>query len=294
MSQSLGEGEVNIRIDLDLVNPLQFVFHRVFQRDNFDIGCVDFFQAGVKRSGFPTPGRSRGEDNAVRFANHSVKKREVILSQTEFGEPEFNGLPVEDTEDDTLAVKRCNSRDCRYTQVDLPVPDAADLSANFAILRPPPFGDIHPRHNFDTRGNGGLQIRGRLRLVLQDTVHAKPNLELRRIGLNVDVARAHADSIDDHLVYGVNHRRVLTEVLLVNAEVINSLAFKSIGCADRAFDTGTQQAFRGSAVKSDNCLVNFRFIGEERGDLAIGDELDFVNEHHVQHICHCDGEDIAV
>ena len=93
----------------------------------------------------------------------------------------------------------------------------------------------------------------------------------------MDVTRAHADSIDDHLVYGVNHRWILTEVLFVNAEVINSLAFKSRGCADGPFDAGTQQAFGCSAVKSDNCFVNFRFIGEERRDLAIGDELNFVD-----------------
>ena len=213
----------------------------------------------------------------MRFANHSVKECEVILGQTEFSEPEFDGLPVEDTEDDALAVKHCNCRHCRYTQVDLPVPDAADLPTNLAILWPPTFGDIHPRHNLDTRGNGGLQIRGRLRLVLQDTIYAKPNLELCRIRLNVDVTRAHADSIDDHLVYGVNHRWILTEILFVNAEVINSLAFKSRGCADGPFDAGTQQAFGCSAVKSDNCFVNFRFIGEERRDLAIGDELNFVD-----------------
>ena len=65
-TQSARKRQPGLFVDLDLVDALELVFHRVFNRDDFADGIVDFVERGVKRGGFAAAGRAGDEDDAVR------------------------------------------------------------------------------------------------------------------------------------------------------------------------------------------------------------------------------------
>ena len=47
-AQTIGKGEANVTIDLDLVNPLHFVLHRVFECDDVDGIVLNFFNQCIE------------------------------------------------------------------------------------------------------------------------------------------------------------------------------------------------------------------------------------------------------
>ena len=51
------------------------------------------------------------------------------------------------------------------------------MNLDVAILRHEPFGDVHVRHDFDARNQRGMELFGRRRLFLQQTVDPVAQLE---------------------------------------------------------------------------------------------------------------------
>ena len=184
-------------------------------------------------------------------------------------------------------------RDCwhrRDTQIYLPVPDATNLPTDFSILRTSPFCDIHSRHNFDTRSDCGLEIGRGLWLILQHTIDTEADFQLRGVGLNMNIACCHPDSIDNHLVNSMYDCWILAEVFLIYSKVVNSLTFKSGSCTNGSLNTSTEQALSSASIETDDCLVNVWFIRKNRRNLTARDEFNLVNENDIQDIHHRDPE----
>src|SRR6185369_4817054 len=56
--QSAGEGQPDLRIDVDLVDAVHLVFHRIFDGDDLLVRQVDAFERGVERGGFTAVGKT--------------------------------------------------------------------------------------------------------------------------------------------------------------------------------------------------------------------------------------------
>ena len=65
-AQPARERQAGFFVDLNLIDALELIFHRIFHRDDFADGVVDFVQRGVKRRGFAGTGRAGDQNNSVR------------------------------------------------------------------------------------------------------------------------------------------------------------------------------------------------------------------------------------
>ena len=65
---TLGEGEIDLRLDLDLVDALELVFDRVLDRQHLAVDGVEFEQGGVERRRLAAAGRAGDQNDAVRAA----------------------------------------------------------------------------------------------------------------------------------------------------------------------------------------------------------------------------------
>ena len=68
MPQAGGEGQPDLRIDVDLIDAVHLVFDGVFDGDDLFIGQIDALQRGVERGGFAAAGGAGDEKDAVRAA----------------------------------------------------------------------------------------------------------------------------------------------------------------------------------------------------------------------------------
>ena len=103
-AQGGGEGHADIRLYHYLVDAGEFVFHRVFHRDDFFIRAVDVVQARVKGRGFTGTGRTRHQDNAVRQRDEAGEHSFIIREKSELGKAQHQGGFVQDTHDDAFPV----------------------------------------------------------------------------------------------------------------------------------------------------------------------------------------------
>ena len=55
-AQGIGEAQANLLVHLNLVNALQLILDRLFDRDDLVRACVQLGQRGVKRGGFARAG----------------------------------------------------------------------------------------------------------------------------------------------------------------------------------------------------------------------------------------------
>src|SRR5947207_15257762 len=72
-AQAVGEREPDLRLDLNLVDAAQLVFHRVFNRDDFLSRIVDFLKHAVEGGRLAAAGGAGYEDHAMRLQNHLAK-----------------------------------------------------------------------------------------------------------------------------------------------------------------------------------------------------------------------------
>ena len=68
--------------------------------------------------------------------------------------------------------------------VHLPV---LDVHGELAVLRPPPLGDVHARHDLEPRDYREVQLQRQAHDVVQDTVDSEPDAEAGLGGLDVYV-----------------------------------------------------------------------------------------------------------
>jgi len=76
----------------------------------------------------------------------------------------------------------------------------------------PPLGDVDLRHDLDAGDHGGLDVPGRGHDVVEDPVDAVADPHPALLGLDVDVAGALADGLEDDLVDEADDRRLVHQL----------------------------------------------------------------------------------
>ena len=69
MTQPGCKGQSDLRSNGNLVDPFDFVFHRVFDGDDAFGGMVDLLKTGIQGSGFSGTGWSGDQEDAVGFVD---------------------------------------------------------------------------------------------------------------------------------------------------------------------------------------------------------------------------------
>ena len=64
-AQTIGKGEANVAIDLNLVDPLHLVLHRVFECDDVNGIILNFFNQCIEAGRLTATGRATGEDHPI-------------------------------------------------------------------------------------------------------------------------------------------------------------------------------------------------------------------------------------
>ena len=208
--QALREGQPDLRIHMDLIDPVHLILDRVFNRDDLLVGLIDALQCGIERSGFSATRRPRDHENAVRERSVILHAPQHVRIETQlFQIVEIAGGSVEQTHHDALSIQ---CRQCRNAQIHL-APDGLDLDAS--ILGQAPLRDIQPRHQFHAADDSGLHLARRRILAHQHSVNSIPDAELFFERLNVDVARTLLGGHRDHRVHQPDHRSLAGHVAQV-------------------------------------------------------------------------------
>ncbi|KDA51800.1 hypothetical protein L963_1607 [Leuconostoc mesenteroides subsp. cremoris T26] len=108
-----------------------------------------------------------------------------------------------DTDDDLFAEQRGQRA---HAKIDLTL--RTDLELHPAVLRNPLLGNIQARNHLDAGGQLVLDDRGRACDLAQFAIDAKAHAVLMFVGLEVDVRRAHAEGVEQHLVQEAHDRRI--------------------------------------------------------------------------------------
>ena len=125
-----GERQPDLRIHVDLVDPVHLIFDRVFDGDDLLVGLIDALQRGVERGRFAAAGRPGDQKNAVRQRRVILHARQHVLVEAQALEiVEIAGGAVEQTHHDAFAVQR---RQRGNAQVDFA---AQRLDLDAAVLR---------------------------------------------------------------------------------------------------------------------------------------------------------------
>ena len=205
-AQGLGEGELDLRIDLDLADAGQVVFDRVFDGDDVAALGVHALQCGVERGALAGAGGAGDEEDAVGFLEQFGKGRHGALRHAQAVEAALTAALVEQAQHDALAV---GGGQRGYAHVHLA---AGQAQGDAAILGQALFGDVEAGHDLDPRGHGGVQGPVRLGYVDQHAVAAKAHHGVLLVGLDVDVAGLLAHGLGQQGVDHADDRRVVLGV----------------------------------------------------------------------------------
>ena len=132
-----GEGQPDLRIHVDLVDPVHLIFDRIFDGDDLLVGLIDALQRRIERGRFAAAGGAGDQKNAVRQRRVILHARQHVLVEAQALQiVEIAGGAVEQTHHDAFAVERGQSRNA---QIDFA---AQRLDLDAAVLRQAALGDI--------------------------------------------------------------------------------------------------------------------------------------------------------
>ena len=186
-----GEVEADILVDLHLVDTAHLVFDRVFDGDELLVGRVDLAEAGVESSGLAGAGRAGHEHDAVRQLDEALEGSLVVGEEAELRQAEREVRLVEHTHDDRFAMVRRHGRDTKVEVL------AVDVDLDTPILRDALLGDLHLRHDLDTRDDRALKTLGGRIHLSEGAVDSVANAELLLHRLEMNIGSLHLDAVDD-------------------------------------------------------------------------------------------------
>ena len=212
-AQRLAEGQPDGFVDGHLHDPFDVVFDRVLGGEQLRVNGVDAAQAGIKGGGLAATGRAGGDDNAVGPLNGFDDVIVEVLGEAQRFDFEIDRRPIEHAQHDRFAELRGQRRDA---QIDDAV---AQRIADAPVLRQAALRDVQVGHDLEARNHGQGQLLGRRRHLVEGAVHAIADLELSLERLEVNVAGAVLDGLeqdqvdepDDRGLVGQprHHRRVI-------------------------------------------------------------------------------------
>ena len=213
-----GEGQPDLRIHVDLVDPVHLIFHRIFDGDDLLVGLIDALQRGIERGRFAAAGGAGHQKNAVRQRRVMLHAREHVLVEAQPPQiVEIARRAVEQAHDDAFAVERGQRGNAQIHFA------AQHLDLDAAVLRQAALGDVQLRHQLHARNDGGLQFARRRVLIEQHAIHAEADAEFLLERLDVNVAGALLDGLRDHGVHQPDDRRFAGHVAQV-FQIFRSLA----------------------------------------------------------------------
>src|SRR5210317_1865379 len=83
-TQTVSEGQVDLRVDLNLADTWQLVLNRIFDRDDILFATVQAGQRRVQSGGFTGTGRSGDQENSVVFVDHPLELVQQSATQANF------------------------------------------------------------------------------------------------------------------------------------------------------------------------------------------------------------------
>jgi hypothetical protein len=264
------EAEARRLVDLVLVDDVELIFDRVFDRDDVLLDALQEIDAGVERRGLAAAGRPGDEDQPVAAAQQLLQQLEIGGLHADFLDVEDGLVLVEHPQHDFLAI---DSRERAEPQID-----SAALREDLhpAILRHAPLRDVERSHHLQARHDGGVQVPAHLEDLVEYAVDAETHDPARARALDVYVARAVAHGalyepvheIDDGT--GARH--------LVDDREVALRLLHQLDIGRQVFDQVLR--YSPAAERVELALGDVFSPREHQGQLAAGDALDFVEDRN--------------
>ena len=263
-------------------------FHRVFDGDDVVFRVVQFVEGGVKGGGFAGTGWPGDQDQAVRRINGGAEAAEGIGVHANLlhgrGEIGF----VQDAEHAFFAVDGGQERNA---QVEIP---AGDFHAHAAVLRQAAFGNVERAHDLEAGDEGDLQVLRRRGFVDQHTIDAVAQAHHFFERLDVDVAGALLDRLDEDQVGQFDDGAFFDrDGQSVEVDLLDGFLDRFQGVGARVVfglfggvldDVLHRAGFAGFEVMQ---LVDDGFFGRDhRRDFHLGDAPHVVDGEHIQGVSH--------
>ena len=104
-AEPVGEGEIDLRVDLDLAHPLQLVLDRVLDGDDVLLRRVDLVQRGIEGGGLAAAGRAGDQDDAAGAGQEPLHEAARSLGQADLRQGQDAALLVQKPQHHPLAEK---------------------------------------------------------------------------------------------------------------------------------------------------------------------------------------------
>ena len=212
-SERGGEGEVDLGLHGDLDHAVEFVFHRVLDRNDTTLFHIEAAEEGVERGALATAGGAGDEDDAVRGRNEATDALFVGGVEAEGGEIE--ALLAEEAEADIFAV---DAWDCGHADIDRL---AGDFQGDAAVLGAAALGNVEAGHDFQAGDHGILEHFNPLGdgCFVENAVDAVADAEVVAEGFKVDVSRSLVETLAEDLIHEL-HDRGLGVVLVHHGDFL--------------------------------------------------------------------------
>ena len=150
---------------------------------------------------FPEPVGPGDDENAVRPIDDLEDVIVDVIGHAERFEVEIHGRAIEHAQHDAFAKLRRQRRDAQVDRA------AGDVLLDAAVLRQAALGDVHVRHHFHARNDRQREMARRRRHFVKRAVDAITNFEFVFERLEMDVARAVLDRLEQDQIDEANDRR---------------------------------------------------------------------------------------
>jgi len=143
-TQAFGKCQTNFWTNLNLNQPVNIIFYRVFSSNNLAVNRIEFFQGRVESSGLPRAGRPGHNQNPVRLINKLADNANIPLRQPQHIQPQIYLFAVENTKHHAFAE---HGRQNTHTKVHR---TAADHQRDTPVLRKTTLRNIKVGHHFNS------------------------------------------------------------------------------------------------------------------------------------------------
>ncbi len=203
-AQRVGEGEPDLRIDVDLIDAGHVDLGRIFRCRDVALRRIEDIEAGIERDGLSRTGRSGDQNHSIGLGQRIEVELFLLFVVTQRVDAELGAAGVENPQHDLFAIERGAGVDTKVDGASF-----GDLQLDAAILRNAALGDVHPRHDLDARDDSRREIARRLRHFVENAVHAEADAKHLFVDLEMDVRCAAADRVQQRAVDEAHDRRVV-------------------------------------------------------------------------------------
>src|SRR6185369_5803296 len=246
-----GEGQIYLGIYLDLADPLDLVFDRIFDGDDVFFAGIDPVQRGVESRRLAAAGRPGHEDDAARPCQHSLQRPYAMFPQTDVGQGEDPLFLVQQAQHGPLSVVGRNDRDA---DIDIA---AGDQHPDAAVLRQAFFGDVETGHDLDARDQRILDDFGGRKLFVEDAVDAEADQQIPFVRFDMDVADPLLDRFRENRVEQADNRSLIGQI----QQILGVVQFG--GNRGEIFPLQLLQHFAGRPRGT--CVDNIDDVRQKRG-----------------------------